>query len=123
MWAALLKGTSRFGPPNSIRLADFVNLCVARAIIYSPTLNGLGGFAGVIAFCLRIRLPCLRLARFNVMAEDPGRADWKKDFFVGMPAPAGGCRFLPVYLLISSALPMSLHWPPGLLLKCSPSLF
>ena len=31
----------------------------------------------------------LRLARFNVMIEDPDRPDWKKDFFVGMPAPAG----------------------------------
>jgi CDP-diacylglycerol--serine O-phosphatidyltransferase len=41
----------------------------------------------------------LRLARFNVMLDDPNRPDWKKDFFVGMPAPAGaGTVLLPLYL-------------------------
>ncbi|KPQ09534.1 MAG: CDP-diacylglycerol-serine O-phosphatidyltransferase [Saliniramus fredricksonii] len=96
--ARLLKGTSRFGAELD-SLADFVNFGVAPAlIIYSFTLNGLGGFGWVIALVFAIA-SCLRLARFNVMAEDPGRADWKKDFFVGMPAPAGAVAgFLPVYL-------------------------
>jgi CDP-diacylglycerol--serine O-phosphatidyltransferase len=41
----------------------------------------------------------LRLARFNVMLEDPHRPDWKKNFFVGMAAPAGAITsLLPIYL-------------------------
>jgi CDP-diacylglycerol--serine O-phosphatidyltransferase len=41
----------------------------------------------------------LRLARFNVMAEDPNRPDWAGNFFVGMPAPAGAIVvLLPIYL-------------------------
>jgi CDP-diacylglycerol--serine O-phosphatidyltransferase len=38
-------------------------------------------------------------ARFNAMLDDPNRPDWKKDFFVGMPAPAGALTaMLPLYL-------------------------
>ncbi|MBV8661723.1 MAG: CDP-diacylglycerol--serine O-phosphatidyltransferase, partial [Hyphomicrobiales bacterium] len=50
----------------------------------------------------------LRLARFNVMIEDPSLPDWRKNFFVGMPAPAGAIvGLLPVYLrfLISPDAP------------------
>ena len=43
----------------------------------------------------------LRLARFNVMIDDPNRPDWQKNFFVGIPAPAGALAvLLPVYLLL-----------------------
>ncbi len=96
--ARLLKGTSRFGAELD-SLADFVNFGVAPAlIIYSFTLEGLGGFGWVIALVFAIA-SCLRLARFNVMVDDPARPEWKKDYFVGMPAPAGAIvGFLPVYL-------------------------
>ena len=41
----------------------------------------------------------LRLARFNAMLDDPNRPEWKKDYFVGMPAPAGAMTaMLPLYL-------------------------
>jgi CDP-diacylglycerol--serine O-phosphatidyltransferase len=41
----------------------------------------------------------LRLARFNVMLDDPHRPEWKKNFFTGMPAPAGALTsMLPLYL-------------------------
>ncbi len=41
----------------------------------------------------------LRLARFNAMIDDPSRPEWKKNFFVGMPAPAGAITaLLPIYL-------------------------
>jgi CDP-diacylglycerol--serine O-phosphatidyltransferase len=41
----------------------------------------------------------LRLARFNVMIDDPDRAAWRADYFVGMPAPAGAVvGLLPIYL-------------------------
>ena len=41
----------------------------------------------------------LRLARFNVMIDDPNRPAWAANFFVGMPAPAGAITvLLPVYM-------------------------
>jgi CDP-diacylglycerol--serine O-phosphatidyltransferase len=40
----------------------------------------------------------LRLARFNVMLDDPDRPPWAANFFVGMPAPAGAITLLlPIY--------------------------
>ena len=39
------------------------------------------------------------LARFNVMLDDPNRPQWKRDYFVGVPAPAGALTaLLPLYL-------------------------
>src|SRR6185436_8250445 len=41
----------------------------------------------------------LRLARFNVMIDDPDRPAWAGNFFVGMPAPAGAITvLLPIYV-------------------------
>jgi CDP-diacylglycerol--serine O-phosphatidyltransferase len=40
----------------------------------------------------------LRLARFNVMSDDPDRPAWAANFFVGVPAPAGAIIvLLPIY--------------------------
>lgn len=96
--ARMLKGTSRFGAELD-SLADFVNFGVAPAlIIYSFVLDKLGGLGWVVALVYAIA-SCLRLARFNVALEDPHRPEWKKNFFVGVPAPAGAVvGFLPVYL-------------------------
>ena len=41
----------------------------------------------------------LRLARFNVMVDDPNRPPWTGNYFTGMPAPAGAIAvLLPIYL-------------------------
>jgi CDP-diacylglycerol--serine O-phosphatidyltransferase len=41
----------------------------------------------------------LRLARFNVMAEEPNRPAWASNFFVGVPAPMGAITvLLPIYV-------------------------
>lgn len=41
----------------------------------------------------------LRLARFNVMIDDPDKPAWHAHFFTGMPAPAGAIvAMLPIYL-------------------------
>ena len=46
----------------------------------------------------------LRLARFNVMLDDPDQPAWRKNFFVGMPAPAGAIvGLLPIYLRFASS--------------------
>lgn len=96
--ARLLKGTSRFGAELD-SLADFVSFGVAPAfILYTFGLKDLGAL-GWIACLVFACAMALRLARFNVMLDDPDRAAWQKNFFVGMPAPAGAfTSLLPVYL-------------------------
>ena len=45
----------------------------------------------------------LRLARFNVAADDEESAEWKGNFFTGVPAPAGaGLVLLPMILSFQS---------------------
>ena len=96
--ARLLKGTSRFGAELD-SLADFVNFGVTPALIlYSFLLHELKavGWITVLVFAIAM---ALRLARFNVMLDDPNRPEWKKNFFTGMPAPAGAlASLLPLYL-------------------------
>ena len=96
--ARLLKGTSRFGAELD-SLADFVSFGVAPALIlYSFTLHNLKALGWIAALVFAIAA-ALRLARFNVMIDDPNRPEWKKNFFVGMAAPAGAISaLLPAYL-------------------------
>jgi CDP-diacylglycerol--serine O-phosphatidyltransferase len=96
--ARLLKGTSRFGAELD-SLADFFNFGVAPALIlYFWGLQELGN-AGWIAAMVFAICGGLRLARFNVMIDDPNRPAWAANFFVGMPAPGGAIAvLLPIYL-------------------------
>ena len=96
--ARALKGTSRFGAELD-SLADFVDFGVAPGIVlYLSGLDRLNG-VGWLAVLLFSIACALRLARFNVMIDDPEQPAWRKNFFVGMPAPAGAVvGLLPVYL-------------------------
>jgi CDP-diacylglycerol---serine O-phosphatidyltransferase len=96
--ARLLKGTSRFGAELD-SLADFVNFGVAPALIlYFWGLNDLKS-AGWIAALVFAICAGLRLARFNVMIDDPNKPAWAGNFFTGIPAPAGAITvLLPIYL-------------------------
>lgn len=96
--ARLMNGSSQFGEQMD-SLADVINFGVAPAIIcYSYILDqgrNFGWMAAVI-YCVACSL---RLARFNVSLERKDTPDWQKHYFVGVPAPAGGCLvLLPVYL-------------------------
>jgi CDP-diacylglycerol---serine O-phosphatidyltransferase len=95
--ARFLKGTSRFGAELD-SLSDFVNFGVAPSLIlYFWGLHDLKS-AGWIAAMVFAICAGLRLARFNVMVEDPDRPAWANNFFVGMPAPAGAITvLLPIY--------------------------
>jgi CDP-diacylglycerol---serine O-phosphatidyltransferase len=95
--ARFLKGTSRFGAELD-SLSDFVNFGVAPALIlYFWGLHDLKS-AGWIAAMVFAICASLRLARFNVMIEDPDRPAWTNNFFVGVPAPAGAIMLLlPIY--------------------------
>lgn len=96
--ARLIKGTSRFGAELD-SLADFVNFGVAPALIlYFWGLHDLksAGWIAVLVFAI---CAGLRLARFNVMIDDPNRPAWAANFFTGIPAPAGAITvLLPIYL-------------------------
>ena len=96
--ARLLKGTSRFGAELD-SLADFVNFGVTPAVlIYLWSLNSLKNLGWIVALALAIAC-ALRLARFNVMLEDPETPEWTRAFFVGIPAPAGALLAIsPMYL-------------------------
>jgi CDP-diacylglycerol--serine O-phosphatidyltransferase len=98
--ARFLKGTSRFGAELD-SLADFVNFGVAPALIlYFWGLHDLKS-AGWIAAMVFAISAALRLARFNVMIDDPDKPAWASNFFVGVPAPAGAITvLLPIYLAL-----------------------
>src|SRR6266446_5631321 len=113
--ARMLKGTSRFGAELD-SLADFVNFGVAPALIlYFWGLHELKS-AGWIAAMVFAICGGLRLARFNVMAEDPDRPAWASNFFVGMPAPGGAITvLLPIYLYFLGMPRVSLVAPVTLI--------
>ncbi len=95
--ARFLKGTSRFGAELD-SLSDFVNFGVAPALVlYFWGLHDLKSAGWIAAMTFAI-CAALRLARFNVMIEDPDRPAWTGNFFVGVPAPAGAITvLLPIY--------------------------
>jgi CDP-diacylglycerol--serine O-phosphatidyltransferase len=94
--ARMLKGTSRFGAELD-SLADFFNFGVAPALIlYFWGLNDLKSVGWIAAMVFAI-CAGLRLARFNVMIDDPNKPAWAGNFFVGIPAPAGAITvMLPI---------------------------
>jgi CDP-diacylglycerol--serine O-phosphatidyltransferase len=96
--ARLLQTSSRFGAELD-SLADFVCFGVAPGIIlFEWGISGLRG-VGWIAILVYAMCAALRLARFNVMLEDPTRPAFAGNFFVGVPAPAAALIvLLPVYL-------------------------
>lgn len=96
--ARMLKGTSRFGAELD-SLADFVNFGVAPALmLYFWGLQELGHLGWIAAMVFAISTG-LRLARFNVMIDDPNKPAWAAKFFMGMPAPAGAITvLLPIYV-------------------------
>ncbi|NQU59969.1 MAG: phosphatidylcholine/phosphatidylserine synthase [Rhodospirillales bacterium] len=87
--ARLLKGASKFGAELD-SLSDFVCFGVSPALVlYLWTMRDAGKFGWVLVMLFAICCG-LRLARFNVMMEDPDAPPWKSRFFTGVPAPAGG---------------------------------
>jgi CDP-diacylglycerol---serine O-phosphatidyltransferase len=96
--ARFLQSTSRFGAQLD-SLADFVNFGVAPALIlYFWGLNSLRSVGWIAALVFSICM-ALRLARFNVMLDDPNKPPFAGYFFVGVPAPAGALIvMLPIYV-------------------------
>lgn len=96
--ARIMNGSSNFGAQMD-SLADVINFGVAPAlIVYTYTLQQMKqvGWVAVLVYCIAC---CLRLARFNIMLESSKVPSWQKEYFVGVPAPAGALLvMLPVYI-------------------------
>ncbi len=103
--ARLLKSTSQFGAQLD-SLADFVNFGVAPAILlYVWRLQDLKALGWIIALALAI-CTALRLARFNAALDAEPGPDWHKDYFVGIPTPAGAMTVLLPLALSKIGVPV-----------------
>ena len=88
--ARALGATSRFGAELD-SLSDFVCFGVAPAVVvYMWSLQDAGGLGWAISLLFAVCCG-LRLARFNVALDSKeSMPPWTGDYFVGVPAPAGG---------------------------------
>ncbi|MGV0850596.1 CDP-diacylglycerol--serine O-phosphatidyltransferase [Mycolicibacterium phlei] len=84
--ARALNATSRMGEEID-SLADAVNFGVAPAFIVYGTLLSQSRLGWIVVLLYAVCI-VLRLARFNAML-DVDRPAYEKQYFVGMPAPAG----------------------------------
>ncbi len=92
--ARFLGQSSRFGTEYD-SLCDLVSFGIAPAIlIYVFSLKTFGR-AGWLACFLYTACVALRLARFNV------RIDTKKNYFEGLPSPAGGAFLASMVIVLS----------------------
>src|SRR5271166_5796389 len=84
--ARILDAESRMGEEID-SLADAVNFGVAPAVvIYVSMLNSSSAGWVVLLYAVSI---VLRLARFNALLDDSSQPAFAREFFVGIPAPAG----------------------------------
>ncbi len=94
--ARLMKATSSFGVQYD-SLADLVSFGVASGVLaYNWILSPLGRIGWLISF-LFLTCGALRLARFNIQAENPQT----KRVFVGLPIPAAAAAVATTYLFIA----------------------
>jgi len=97
--ARLLDATSKMGAELD-SLSDAISFGVSPALVlyiwFGDDASGFGWIASLtFAVCI-----VLRLARFNTLL-DVEQPPYAKEFFVGVPAPAGGlCALMPLILTL-----------------------
>lgn len=93
--ARLLDATSRIGAELD-SLSDAISFGVAPALILYTSLLHSNGAGWIIALLFTASM-VLRLARFNALLDDDTRPAWEREFFTGVPAPAGALiALLPI---------------------------
>jgi len=105
--ARLIKGTSEFGKELD-SLTDFVSFGIAPAfILYFWELKNYGKIGWAITLIFSVCC-VLRLARFNLtnVSED---AEWKQNYFEGIPSPAGAILILLPLIYELSELQLNLN--------------
>lgn len=90
--ARILDAESKMGAEID-SLADAVDFGVAPAVVIYVTLLSTQP-AGWIVVLLYAVCVVLRLARFNTLLDDATLPAYTREFFVGMPAPAGAITLL-----------------------------
>lgn len=86
--ARLLSATTKIGAELD-SLSDAISFGVAPALVlYVALLADDSGAGWIIALMFAVSI-VLRLARFNTLMDNDSRPDWARDYFVGVPAPAG----------------------------------
>jgi CDP-diacylglycerol---serine O-phosphatidyltransferase len=97
--ARLLDATSKMGAELD-SLADAISFGVAPALVlYIWRFDG-NRVGWVVALVFAVCI-ILRLARFNTLLDDTEQPPYAKEFFVGVPSPAGGLlALLPLILTI-----------------------
>ncbi|MEO5335985.1 MAG: phosphatidylcholine/phosphatidylserine synthase [Magnetospirillum sp. WYHS-4] len=96
--ARILKGASKFGAELD-SLSDFLSFGVAPALtLYLWALRDTGPGAWLLVL-FYVMCAALRLARFNTALEDDTPPAWTRNYFTGVPSPAGaGLVLLPLIL-------------------------
>jgi len=95
--ARLLNATSDFGAQLD-SLSDFLAFGIAPALVLYLWILEESGKIGWIAMLVFAVATAMRLARYNSTSQKPVRV-WAKDFFAGVPAPAGaGIGLLPLFI-------------------------
>lgn len=96
--ARMLGATSLFGAQLD-SLSDFICFGVAPALIlYMWQLHDIRGIGWAVVLIYAV-CAALRLARFNTALFDDKKEPWEKQFFVGVPSPAGALlSLLPLML-------------------------
>lgn len=85
--ARLLDATSKIGAELD-SLADAISFGVAPALVLYVTLLDGKSFGWIIALIYAVSI-VLRLARFNTLLDDDDIPSYAREYFVGVPAPAG----------------------------------
>ncbi|WP_439956058.1 CDP-diacylglycerol--serine O-phosphatidyltransferase [Nocardia yamanashiensis] len=85
--ARMLDATSKMGAELD-SLSDAIAFGVSPALVLYVTFLHQDSFGWIIALMFAVCM-VLRLARFNTLMDDDSRPDWQREYFTGVPAPAG----------------------------------
>ncbi|MFD0365278.1 CDP-alcohol phosphatidyltransferase family protein [Nocardia sp. GCM10030253] len=97
--ARMLDATSKMGAELD-SLSDAISFGVAPALVLYITLLDSNSAGWIIALMYAVSI-VLRLARFNTLMDDDTRPDWSREYFVGVPAPAGALiALVPIALFV-----------------------
>jgi CDP-diacylglycerol--serine O-phosphatidyltransferase len=102
--ARLLDATSKMGAELD-SLSDAVAFGVSPALVLYVWELHTQAFGWVIALVFAVCM-ILRLARFNTLLDDTEQPPYAKEFFTGVPAPAGG-------LLVMLPIALTAQWGQG----------
>lgn len=99
--ARMLGATSNFGAQLD-SLSDFLCFGVSPALVmYMWQLQEIKGIGWAVVLFFSV-CTALRLARFNTALFDDNVEPWEKQFFTGVPSPAGGILcLLPLIISLS----------------------